>query len=368
MKVSFMSGAYKNAGDFLIERRSIELLKYVYPNIEIKKYLRNQLEEKFDKINNADAIIFGGGPLYQKNLEGYLPLEKCLNKITAPIMILGCGWYGIMDGSAIVYRYKFAPQTLNFFKKADQEGFGLSCRDITSVKVLRKENLKNVFMTGCPAWYDINKINQLKPKNIEKKYHEIIISDPAKPVNYDNALKLVSFLRNTYTDSKIIFVFHRSQDNSKNETCRLCFKEKIQSMGIEIRDISSNSEGFTLYDTCDLHIGFRVHAHIYNLSQGNKTILIEEDGRGAGVNQTLGLPQIKAYNDSFQFDNLWAKRFFKLFVNPTNNHLIEDVENHINIMEETNWQYISNALNLQKYYFKNMINFIKRLTANNPKD
>ena len=357
-----MSGAYKNAGDFLIEKRSIELLKYVYPDIEIKKYLRNQMEDKIDEINNADAIIFGGGPLYKNNLEGYLPLEKCLNKITTPMMILGCGWYGTMDGSDLIYRYKFAPKTLEFFRKTDKEGFGLSCRDIYTVKTIKKEGLKNVFMTGCPAWYDINIINQLKLNN-KNKYNKIIISDPARPINFINAIKLVKYIQNKYKPTNLLFIFHRGQGDSENEKSRQNFYENLLNLGIETKDISMSPKGFAIYDDCDLHIGFRVHAHIYCLSQGIKTILLEEDGRGAGVNQSLGLPQIKTYNDSFQYDNRWAKRLFKLFANPTNNHLIEDIENHISIMEQTNWQYLSNALYLQKCYFQNMINFIKRLSS-----
>ncbi len=361
MKITLLSGAYKNAGDFLIEKRSIELLNFVYPDIHINKILRNQIKDNLDAINSSDMAIFGGGPIYQPNLENYLPIDILLNHITKPIMILGCGWYGFMDGSDLVYRYKFSPKTLEFFRKVDKNGLGLSCRDINSVKTLRKEGLKNVFMTGCPAWYDINRINDFKLKPIEK-YNKIAISDPARPVNFDNAFKLVQFIKDKFNKTHIVFIFHRRQDNPNNEVLRNKFNEKLLALGIEVKDISMGTDGFSIYDDCDLHIGFRVHAHIYNLSQCNRTILIEEDGRGAGVNQALGLPQIKAYNDSFQYNNRYLRRIFKLFASLTNNHLVEDVENHINIMETTNWQYIENALSLQKSYFKNMVQFIKRLS------
>lgn len=42
MKFSLLSGAYKNAGDFLIENRTKQLLNYVYPNCEINTYFRNK--------------------------------------------------------------------------------------------------------------------------------------------------------------------------------------------------------------------------------------------------------------------------------------------------------------------------------------
>lgn len=37
MKIAFLSGAYKNAGDFLIESKAIDLIKYVLPNTQIYK-------------------------------------------------------------------------------------------------------------------------------------------------------------------------------------------------------------------------------------------------------------------------------------------------------------------------------------------
>jgi len=72
--------------------------------------------------------------------------------------------------------------------------------------------------------------------------------------------------------------------------------DKLCKGGINYCDISYSHEGMEIYDTCDLHIGFRVHAHIYNLSHRHRSLLIEEDNRGAGVNDALGLPRIRAYD------------------------------------------------------------------------
>ena len=42
------------------------------------------------------------------------------------------------------------------------------------------------------------------------------------------------------------------------------------------------------YDKVDLHVGFRVHAHLYMLSMRKPSILLIEDGRGYGVFYSLG--------------------------------------------------------------------------------
>ena len=79
------------------------------------------------------------------------------------------------------------------------------------------------------------------------------------------------------------------------------------------------------------------------------------------MNQSLGIPQIKAYNDSFQYDNRYLRRIFRTFANPVNEHIVNDLDDTLDVMESTGWQYIENAINLQKVYFKNMVSFIKRL-------
>lgn len=88
IKFSILSGAYINAGDFLIVDRTIKLLKYFYPDSEIKIYKRNKdLSEFLDEINSSTALILAGGPAYLSNLyPNVIPLVDDLNKITTKII------------------------------------------------------------------------------------------------------------------------------------------------------------------------------------------------------------------------------------------------------------------------------------------
>lgn len=62
-KFSLLSGAFVNAGDFLIVDRTRKLLEKVYPNCVITEYKRNEkLDEYLDEINKTDALIIAGGP------------------------------------------------------------------------------------------------------------------------------------------------------------------------------------------------------------------------------------------------------------------------------------------------------------------
>lgn len=370
MIISILSGAYKNAGDYLIESRSLALLKHVYPNATIRKVLRSEISEKVGELNESDILVFAGGPIYMKALENYLDIDTFLNQINKPAAVLGGGWYGFEDGNDFTYHYRFSEKTKAFFQRIDREGKGLSCRDLYSCKTLLKEKLENVVMTGCPAWYDIDRIHQTHLTHPSGDIRKIVISDPDRPVNYAGCLNLLDYLKRKYPAAEIMFVFHRGREADKytpkdGAAMIQDFASKIEKKGIRICDISYGHEGFQIYDECDMHIGYRVHAHIYNLSRRNRTVLIEEDGRGAGVNQALGLPSIKAYNDSFQVNNPLLQKVYRKTSLYTYKHLISDVDVYLELLKATNNQYLLNAFKLQEKYFDNMVKFIERLGGNN---
>ena len=161
MKIAQLSGAYVNAGDFLIQDASNALLRRVFPSAEITIYLRNQISEHFSEIDNADVIVFTGGPLIKEDISTTIPLDVCM-RFTPPMMLMGVGWYG-KDGSLDCnYSYRFTPDTLAFYKKVTNEGGGIGVRDMYSYRTLKKECLDNIYFTGCPAWYNLELIDNVQ--------------------------------------------------------------------------------------------------------------------------------------------------------------------------------------------------------------
>lgn len=62
MKVALLSGAYKNAGDYLIIQRCRELIEHVFPTCTITEYERRKsLDNKIDELNKNDVLVLGGG-------------------------------------------------------------------------------------------------------------------------------------------------------------------------------------------------------------------------------------------------------------------------------------------------------------------
>lgn len=366
MDIALLTGAYVNAGDFLIEQRAEELLKHVIKDVNIYKYKRNDVYKYINDINDMKVAVFCGGPIYLKNLEKYItPLggevrycARQYENIKVPFMIMGGGWYGKGSSNNLVFNYNFSEWSKLFFGNIDINGYGLGCRDLLTYNVLKSEGFKNIFMTGCPAWYSVKHVNI--NKICDEVYNIITISDPANKEYYNIVNDLIDYIGKNFPKTKIKFVFHRGRIVSNKKYIKL-FYEKIIEKGIELVNIENSAEGFKVYDNSDLHIGFRVHAHIYNLSIRHKSILIEEDGRGSGVNSVLGLVGIKAYNESIQVNEKFINKFMYLSGKNINNNCIKEIDGYLNLLYSTDFQYMNNAFVLMQKYYKIMIRYLEQL-------
>lgn len=354
MKIAQLSGRSLNAGDHLIELKSTDLLKHCFPNAQINIYLRKEVPNYLDEINSADVVIFTGGPLLQELSYTY-PLEAYMS-INKPMMMLGVG--ARTDDGSIEHtdNYTFTSQTLDFFRKINDHGLGYGCRDLYTKRILLNHGLTNAIITGCPAWYNISHVGSTDLRNNNPIRH-ICVSSPWQSCYINQTLDVLSYLSEKYKNAKISFVFHEQLDADFCNAISHCFPN------IEIVYIANCVDKMRIYDNCDLHVGYRVHAHIYNLSIRNRSILIEEDGRGAGVNEALGLLRLTAYKDNI-------KRRFRTFIpivkkyypiDFENHHIIEELAICLDSYEQTDWMYLENAFRLQNNYYNDMKKFIHRI-------
>lgn len=68
--ILYMSGAAVNAGDFLIEKRALALLKKFIPDVKLTVTCRvgKDYTDQLDYLNSFEAIVFAGGPIYQTDI------------------------------------------------------------------------------------------------------------------------------------------------------------------------------------------------------------------------------------------------------------------------------------------------------------
>lgn len=292
--IVLLSGQIKNIGDFLITDRSRRLFEeFVDKEIVILDRTK-KLDEHLDVINKSRFVVMSGGPAYADNIyDGIYPLVDDLSKIKVPIIPFGLGWCGRPSGNPLAF--SFNKKSQEFLDQTHSKINNSSCRCLTTEKVLNNNGFKNVVMTGCPVWYDLRSIGKSFPKNNDIKH--IVFTTAADPKLIGQTVKLIKLISRQFPTAKITMTYHRGILPDKHTTIRATIGYLLMALGsklvnsrIKIRDVAYDLKKLNFYDDCDFHIGYRVHAHLYFLSKRLPSILINEDGRGKGMVETMNLP------------------------------------------------------------------------------
>jgi len=369
-----LSGAKKNVGDFLITDRAIALLQYFASEYDfiIRPSWRKLEDVEF--VNNSKGIIILGGPAFHMNMyPGVYKLVDNLEALKVPIYVLGGGWSGKPGDEITEKLYQFTNSSRELLNKIENTYAGISCRDYPTERVLKNNDYNNITMTGCPAWYDLNSIG--KPFSPPKTIRKIVFTPPQNILYYNQSIKVLQFIRKRYHTAETIVSFHRGLGKVDQYTSETDAQNTIKiadaavKMGAKVVDVSYNVNKIKFYEECDLHIGYRVHAHIYFSSKRLPSILIHEDGRGNGVTETLNSPGINAYrvpkivssifklfNHNIYLSVLYSKIGMKL-----NENIIDDLARKIEEIESTNFECFANTSRYIDERFKVMESFIKRM-------
>lgn len=362
-----LAGAKQNLGDFLIAERSKALLRKHKPGEELIQLPSfKPLTNNLDIVNESKGVVIMGGPGYRPDMyPGIYKLTPNLNDIKVPIILMGMGWKGQKGDLETVKKYCFSQDSMALLNLSLSKTSYLSCRDYYTWYVLKQHNLSNVLMTGCPAWYELNYIGSeyQPPEKIER----IAFTPPVYPLFKNQSIQIALVLKKLFPSAEIKAFFHHGFENtgqSGNEAffrnqrdIRNCF-EKIDIKG---KDVSGDIRNIKKYRQIDLHVGYRVHAHIDFLSRRRPSILIHEDGRGAGVDDALGVPGINAYTKKCEMSRL------KLFDRIIASHISIAVNNQApellkHIVEREcahNFSSYAGIGNIIDSYYKIMVKFIR---------
>ncbi|MFW5982998.1 MAG: polysaccharide pyruvyl transferase family protein [bacterium] len=270
----------QNIGDFLITQCTKDIIQDTYPNEEIKFHIlwrASQWDEIKKRIEESDFIIFACLAIRPNmSIIEYPALKEILSS-NIP--------YGILSaGTSINYNYannivdQFSNEVIKILKKINDEAVFFNTRGVLSQYVCSKMELNNVTFAGDIAFYDKRFIKKsFKPV---QQISKIAISDPHNSKLFLNPLKqLFSGLKGLFPRSEIHILLHGHNPKvegfclNNNITCKSLFKNPDESLDE--------------YDNYDIHVGFRVHAHISMLKRKKPSYLLEQDGRGIDYGLTL---------------------------------------------------------------------------------
>lgn len=298
---TLLYSALKNMGDFLIYERTKDLLrkhKGMRDYVEVHGR-RESLDSRIDLVNSTKAVIICGGPGTVWNMyPGKYKLATNLDDIKVPIVIMGTGWFGVPGDDATLAQYDFNPSTMRLFERATADGRAISVRDHLTERALVKNGITGVRMTGCPSWYDLDYLSSAF--RVPAPVKTVVFTPPARRVFRHQAGTVMTVIRRLFPDAELFCSFHRglAPDEQTPQKEALWLGELAQmaeNLGYKVVDASYGLENVSFYEKCDLHIGYRVHGHLYFLAKRKPSFLIQEDGRGRGASEALRLPDIRGW-------------------------------------------------------------------------
>lgn len=297
-----ITGAMKNAGDYLIGHRGRALLRQYADRdvVDINRF--TMTEADLGTMNKARAVILCGGPAYKANTFPVV-YPNWLSKVETKIVPMGLGWCGVPIGHPD--QFSFDENTSGVLHKIHSAIPFSGTRDNDTHGILIRTGLKNL-MTGCPAWYDLETLE--RDFSYRPTINKIVVTTPAKVTG--ESYRMLKFIAQKFPKAEKICSFHRGILPDKYTTFRSSARYSLLAayavaLGYKVVDVSYDLKKIDFYNDCDLHIGYRVHAHIYFLARRLPSFLINEDGRGQGQAKTLGFTPLNA-EDPLLFDKLNA--------------------------------------------------------------
>jgi Polysaccharide pyruvyl transferase len=292
---ALLTGAKRNLGDFLIGDRATALLRHFLPNAELLHV--QSWKPLGDEVNGVRALIILGGPGYQPRFyPGVYPLRTPLDSLPCPVVPMGLGWKGIPGDSQTEQTYAFSERSLEALRWIAARTPWLGCRDLPSANVLARHGFTNTLMTGCPVWYHLPSLGQAMhlPRRVER-----LVFTPPQVLGYiDQAIRVAEVLAGVFPTAERICAFHRGLsdwigEEDRTENRRVA--DAAAALGFEVRDVAGSVENSRFYGSMDLHVGYRVHAHLQFVSERRPSVLLHEDGRGIGASGALELRGLDAF-------------------------------------------------------------------------
>lgn len=296
-----LTGAFKNAGDYLIGDRARKLVR-AHADSEVFDINRKKItDEHYEIFNKARAVLLTGGPAYQKMMYPKI-YNLDLDRIKVPVIPFGLGWKGHLDQTT--QDFEFTKPATDFIQQihSDKRRHS-SVRDFLTLEVLANHGVENVAMTGCPAWYDEAKIQE--DYSFTNDVDVLVFSMPAAP--NEQVKDLIAGLAKRFPRAKKYLSFqagYRSTNLNRADEINKWYRSVIFTAirhGFRPVSFDSNFSKFTgVMSQADFHIGYRVHSHIFSLSQRTTSILIAEDSRGIGQTEAMGGVALKSSDSSAQ--------------------------------------------------------------------
>jgi len=291
IRMGVLHGAIRNAGDFFIYESGKKLLEnFLGSDFDFTYKLRTE------QINgNFDGLIILGGPLISRKIHPQSKnIFKYIKKRDIPVFCFGLGISGEKFSSDENYFLDLG--SIKFWKHVYEKTKLLSVRDKITYLLMRKLAIK-AELTGDPALFNLetleeNKVDKEKNMNFYK-INKIAVTIPNLSLSI---YSLKDFLLTTYFLFLLKMKFNKKdiglffQHGYSNLPTRI-MKKLANMIGIKTYDLSGKSlDSSPEFYKYDVHIGTRLHSHIYFLTLNKPSFLLSVDNRTGAFLKTIKTP------------------------------------------------------------------------------
>lgn len=263
----------KNIGDQLITNALVESIRYRKgADVDIKIIWReaNWNDVKSDFIV-ADVIIFACLAIRPHMDSKEYPYLSELLALNLPLAVISAGTaLNVSSTSKTLFDY-VSEDTKYLLKELAKQTIFFSTRGYLTQTFCKKIGMCNTHFSGDIAFFNENKEIKRFPNN--KNIKKIVISDPHYASDYLSSFNiLVEGIKGLFPGAQIVIALHGNDQTILN----YAIEKNIRYECI----FENKNEGLSIYDKADLHVGYRVHAHVSSLKRGMYSYLLEQDGRG----------------------------------------------------------------------------------------
>ena len=269
----------KNIGDELITESLVRAIRHVGGEVEIRVVSRMDDWSSVSKhIDTADHILFACLAIRpEMHRREYPWLHKGVES-GVPLSAISAGTSLLVDQRGEGLFSGISKETMELLRRFNKGVTVLTTRGVLTQKFCEHHGLDKAIFTGDVAFYDPRFDQRIFEE--ARKVRNVVVSDPHRPDAYlpvmDRLLELLPIL---FSDARIAIAQHGVGSGCH----RLGAKHGIPVIEV-FKDLKN---GLELYDQTDLHVGFRVHAHVSALKRRKYSYLLEQDGRGYEYGLTL---------------------------------------------------------------------------------
>jgi len=271
----------QNIGDNLISEATKNAIRHLKGDqVSFNVVWREaRWDEVKDSIRGSDAVIFACLAIRKNMTTVEYPYLNHILKMNIPIGIIAAGTDLKMTDTSKNLFEGFSKDTIEALTLLNEKAVFFTTRGYLSNSFCQYHGLDNVTHSGDIAFFD-ERFSKRR-FGINRKINRIAISDPHYPREF-----IPSF---GYLVKRIHAVFPKSEINGLLHGVNSQIENYCKGKNIQYRRIYEDPmHGLDSYDDFDLHIGYRVHAHVSALARRIPSYLLEQDGRGCDYGLTLG--------------------------------------------------------------------------------